>query len=81
MTKTQLKSKVKEMIRTDKAYIEKLIDKAIKSGCMDIDGAENNYTLPKNLLTAIYREMSRQYMPLNSDKLKHKEVDNIFLHL
>jgi hypothetical protein len=48
---------------------------------MDIENAENNYRLPKNLLSAIYKEMSRQYMPLNSNKGEHKNCENIYRHL
>jgi paraquat-inducible protein B len=81
MTKAQLKSKVKELIKSDKDFILNKIEKAINSGCMDIDGAENNYQLPKNLLSAIYRDMSRQYMPLNSDKKQHKNIDNIYRNI
>jgi len=81
MTKTQLKSKIKGCIQTDKSFINKLIDKAIESGCMDIKGAENNYLLPKNLLSAIYKEMSRQYAPLEGNKDQKKNVENIYRHL
>jgi len=75
MTNTQLKSKVKAMLREDKVFIETLIDKAIKSGCMDIEGAENNYILPKTLLCAIYNEMSRQRKPHGTEE--RKQVENI----
>ncbi len=69
------------MLKDDKGTIEKLIGKAIASGCMDIKGAENNYLLPKYLLSAIYREMSRQYAPLHADSKTKKEIDNIYTHL
>jgi len=81
MTEKQLRAKIKDCMKTDKAFIEKLIDKAIASKCMDIDGAENNYLLAKNVLTAVYREMSRQYMPMNGDRKQNKNVENIFRHL
>ena len=81
MTKAQLIKKTKECIKTDKAFIDRLINKAIESGCMDISGAENNYVLPKNMLSAIYREMSRQYAPLDGNKGQKKNVENIYIHL
>lgn len=81
MTHTQLKTKIKECLKTDKALIDRLIDKEIKSGCMDIEGAENNFILPKKVLTAIYREMSRQYSPMDWSKEAKKEVENIYIHL
>lgn len=81
MTKAQLISKVKECLKADKALIEKKIEKAIVSGCMDIEGAEDNYILPKQLLSAIYREMSRQYEPLSRDRKQLREIDNIYTFL
>lgn len=81
MTDKQLKSKVIEMIRGDKKFILGLVDKAIASKCMDVAGAENNYRLPKNLLSAIYREMSRQYAPLSDNRIDKKNIDKIYNHL
>ena len=81
MTKKQLKQKIKACIKTDKAFIDKLIDKAIDSGSMDIDGAENNYLLAKYTLSAIYRDMSRQYSPLHAGRKAKKDIDNIYTHL
>ena len=81
MTEKQLRAKIKDCMKTDKAFIDNLINKAIASGCMDIDGAENNYRLAKNVLTAIYKEMSRQYMPMNSNKEETKNCENIYRHL
>jgi len=81
MTKKQLKQKVKECIKTDKALIEKLIDKAIDSGSMDIEGAENNYLLAKYTLSAIYKEMSRQYSPLHAGRKAKEDIHNIYIHL
>jgi len=81
MTEKQLRAKIKSCIKTDKEFIQKLIDKAIASKCMDIDGAENNYRLAKNVLTAVYKEMSRQYMPMNSNKEETKNCEKIYRHL
>ena len=81
MTQKQLKSKVNQCLKSDKALIQKLIDKAINSGCMDIEGAEDNYILAKNLLTAIYKEMSRQYSPMDGHKQQKENVQNIYINL
>jgi len=81
MTKEKLQQTVTELIESDKEFIQKLIEKAISSGCMDIEGAPDNYLLPKNLLTAIYREMSRQYAPLHQTRAQKKTIDNIYVHL
>lgn len=81
MTQKQLKTKINECLKQDKAFIQKLIDKAIASKCMDIDNAEDNYRLAKNVLSALYKEMSRQYSPLDGDKAQKKTVNNIYIHL
>lgn len=81
MTQEELKFKVNECIQSDVELIQRLIDKAISSGCMDIEGAEDNYKLPKHLLTAIYREMSRQYEQPYLTRKDKKDIDNIYAHL
>ena len=79
MTKAQLKKKIAECMKTDKALIQRKIEKAIESGAMDITGAEDNYALAKHVLCAVYREVSRQYTPPNR---KGKiEVNNIYKHI
>ncbi len=79
MTKNQLKAKTKEMLRSDLKEAYKLIDKAIVSGCMDIEGADNNYLLPKVLLNAIYKQHIWQRKPLHKDETK--QIDNIYRFL
>ena len=81
MTKESLKQRVNELLETDGPFIQKLIDKAINSGAMDVENAEDNFKLPKNLLCAIYNEMSNQYAPLPKDKKSIKEVNNISVFL
>lgn len=81
MTHEQLINKVNECIESDKPFIQKLINKAIASGCLDIDGAEDNFILPKNLLCAIYKEMANQYSPLADMKAQKKNIDNIYRNL
>lgn len=81
MTKAQLKKKINECLRDDKNHIQKYIDRAINSGCIDIEGAENNYLLAKIILSAVYKEMSRQYSPMDYNKQGKKDVENIYIHL
>lgn len=81
MTKSQLKKRINDCMKEDKKHIQRLIDKAIESGCMDIQGAEDNYLLAKYVITAVYKEMSRQFSPLDHDKRGKKEVQNIYTHI
>ncbi len=81
MTKQEFKDKVSQIIKNDQAYIEKLVDKAINSGCMDIEASDDDLFLPHRLLTAVYKEMSREHKPFDSDKQGNKHVDKIYAHL
>lgn len=81
MTNKQLKSKLKSMLKEDKKAIDKYIEKVILSGSIDIEAAENNYILPKMLLSAIYKEMSFQYKPFSYNRQTEKEIDNIYAML
>ena len=77
MTTEQLQAKIAELLERDKAHVQGYIEKAIQCGCMDIEGADNNYLLAKNVLTAVYKEMSRQYAPIHPDKNQEKNINKI----
>lgn len=67
MTEKQLRAKLSECLKEDKEIIPNLIDKIIKSGCLNIEGAEDNFIIPKAILCAIYREMAYGYEPMSAE--------------
>ena len=67
MTKAQLRKKIKELIRKGKPEVDRMLEKAINSGAIDIEGAEDNYLLPKIILSALYSELAWQYEPLTKE--------------
>lgn len=62
-----------------KYEIDASIVTILKSGAIDLEQYENNFRLPKIVMTAIMLEMAYQYEPLG--KKDNKEVKNIGLFL
>lgn len=77
MTKTQLKQKVQKMF--DEIDVQKCVDKVIDSGCVDINKWDDDFRLPKIVLSASLKELAFQYEPV--DKSDKNEVSNISLFL
>ncbi len=75
MTKAQLRKKVKTVIRQGKPEFNRMIEKAINSQAIDVQGAEDNYLLAKVVLSAVYSEMAWQYEPIT--KTGRKSVKNL----
>ena len=75
MTKTQLKKKIKELIKQSNKSMIKNLDKIINSGAIDLTQYENNYILPKICICALFKEERFQYKPL-SNKAR-KELKNL----
>jgi len=75
MTEKQFIKKVKESLKENRCYIEKESLRLFRSGGVDIQRYENNFMLPKIVLTVAYKNLSFQYLPLNKDG--EKEVKNL----
>jgi len=52
------------------------IRKVIKSGCIDIEQADNDYKLPEAVFHAVLRRETERYAPINP--YGRKETDNIY---
>lgn len=83
MKKEALKEKTIQLISDITASMVNNIDKAIESGSMDIENAEDNFILPKKLILALLKEEMEKTKPYHYDKKKlkmfEKEVENIWL--
>jgi hypothetical protein len=80
--KRKIKKLVKDMLIESHKKALANIDKALNSGCIDIeswDESINPMVLPKTILTAILEEESRQYSARGTsfEKQMKKEVENI----
>lgn len=78
ITKEQLKEKTIELLNNAHEEMVEKIDKAINSGCMDLENADNNYLLPKILVSALLKDMVFQYKPMGDTKKAEKEILNIY---
>lgn len=80
--KGKIKKLVKDMLIESHKKALANIDKALNSGCIDIDNWDeniNSMALPKTILTAILEEEARQYSARGTsfEKQIKKEVNNI----
>lgn len=80
MKKEDLKARTKEVIENAVEHIVNKIDHAINSGAMDVDGAEDNYLLPKMLAKALLRDAEDSIgEPLGARQREFRdEVDKIY---
>jgi hypothetical protein len=80
--KQKIKGLVKDMLIESHKKALKSIDRVLNSGCVDVDGWDENnapMVLPKSILTAILEEESMQYGARGTkyEKQIKKEVKNI----
>lgn len=75
MKRNEIRKKISEMIKDDREFIQKKIDKALASGAIDYASYPNDYRLPKIILYAIYTELVNQRCPL--DKTNLEEAKNL----
>jgi hypothetical protein len=79
MTKKVLKSKIKEILLSDKDFLNTLVDKAVNNMPVSIlNQYDDDFRLAKMTLSAIYRDMEGQYRPLHSDKKTDKIITQIY---
>lgn len=79
MSREALESKTTELInQAHKSMLDNL-DRAIESGCLDIEKAEDNYVLPKALLLALLKEEQHSVgLPYGWRKAFKETIDKIF---
>lgn len=70
-TQEQIKAKIREMLadKDTSELVDKYIDQAMKMRCIasEIEKQEDNYYLPKLILSIIYKRLAFQYMPLTQE--------------
>lgn len=74
MKKEQFKQSVKAMIAN--SDFDRLIDKAMNSGCIDVESQdEKDYMTRKALIAAIFEELRNQWKPISKEG--KQEFNNI----
>ena len=84
MKRSDLKKRTKEILKANYMEMVKKIDHAIMSGSMNIDGAEDNYALPRILSIAILKDayQSNESWAINvKGKRVKREINNIYIQL
>lgn len=76
-TKEKVRAKVVDMIENDlpKILIEKL-DYLLDSGAINFDDEEDNYRLPKHIMVALGKTMSRLYSNPHATRADKKQIKN-----
>ena len=79
MTKENAKSKTLELAKEMFDRVDGKIDKALNSGCIDLDAYQDDYALPKIILNAIMMDLCDESEP--PLKKWQKEAKNIYKFL
>ncbi len=75
MTQLEVLEKIKYLIEQNNAVMMHKAEKALSSGCVDLESYEDNFLLPKIIFTALLSDVSEDYMPYGVDA--RKEVKNV----
>ena len=80
MKKEDLKARTREVIEDAVERIVNKIDHSINSGAMDVEGADDDYLLPKMLAKALLRDAENSIgEPIGAGKREFRdEVDKIY---
>lgn len=79
MTEEQYYAKSEEIKQDAIRIIDERIKKALSSGAIDLSKWEDNYCLPKIVMSAIGREIETQFSPFQKSYVK--EVNSIYKFL
>jgi hypothetical protein len=82
MKKQNLKDKVYEEIKysLNRQRFDKTCDHICASGLIDLEGAKDDYRLPKQIVCAILKQLYLDYKrPFSNDKEFIKGIENIWL--
>lgn len=70
MTKAQILAKVNEMKPDILELIDNRVEKALASGTLNIEDYEDNFILPKIIVSAIGSEIEFQYRPYSKEHIR-----------
>lgn len=73
-TKENVRSKVIEMLDDIRPHLEKKLDNLLDSGVIDFENTEDNYSVPKNIIQALAKEMNFQYQNIYADRKTKKQI-------
>jgi len=77
MTKERLRGKFNKLIRENNKMMTEKFEKLLKSGAIDFAAWDDDFVLPKLIMTAMGKEMINQWRPF--DKRWSKEIENFYI--
>ncbi len=77
MTREEVEIKVLDLTRNIQSELQEEVKRLLDSGAIDLDEHEDNYLLPKMLLTVALENHSQQIAPPNSWKKERKIIANL----
>lgn len=77
MTHKQAMQKIRSMMKDCRRGILEECEHLLRSGAIDLESAENNFYIPKIVLTAAMRSEAFQWGPLDWDKAGWKLVKQL----
>jgi hypothetical protein len=77
MQKRKLDQQINAINKDVQKHIIKKYKQICKSGCLDIDGAPDDYSLAKCIMNAIAKDLEWQFRPLTKEN--RKLANNIYL--
>ena len=76
MTKTQFRKKFNELKKTSNKRMTELAEKALASGAINLESWEDDYRLPKVVMTAVCSSLEWDWSPTSNKELE-AEVKNL----
>lgn len=79
MTREQALSKLDEMMPDLMEAIRRKYESALRCGALDLEEWQDDFRLPKVILTAVLEDMTTQYQPIGSTLNDRKSWWNVTL--
>ena len=79
MTRKQAEKKVRELIQRTAVKMREDLDSLLRSGGVPLDDYEDDYRLPKAIMTALCLSAAGQWRPLTPDHTQERLVKD-FAH-
>jgi len=67
MTRAQLRKKFNELKKQNNEYLSEQLERAIKSGALELKDYDNNFALAKIIMTVACENASKQWHPVFDD--------------
>jgi len=85
MTKTQARKMTRQLINASAKEMREQLERVFLSGAVNIGSYEDNWLLPKIILTALLRDQATTRLPIVLSKKEQRKIDraikNIYIQI